>query len=71
MLGFVIDGKVVGCINLICGRLNKYKKDISLKEAWVSETGFGEIQNIYRTRHVQCGQNDLITILHLFLIVNK
>lgn len=70
ILGFVIDGKVTECINLICDRLNKYKNEISLKEDWVDEPGFGTTQNIYRTRHIQDGQNDLMTILHLFLVVN-
>ncbi|MBU7586641.1 MAG: hypothetical protein KAF91_27905 [Nostoc sp. TH1S01] len=70
MLGFVIDGKVPECIDLICDRLNKYRNDISLKEDWIDETGFGTKQNIYRTRHLQDGQNDLMTILHLFLVVN-
>ncbi|MHC5611942.1 MAG: hypothetical protein ACYTXA_13235 [Nostoc sp.] len=70
MLGFVIDSKVTECIDLICDRLNKYKNEISLKEDWVDEPGFGTTQNIYRTRHIQDGQNDLMTILHLFLVVN-
>ncbi len=70
MLGFVIDGKVTDCINLICDRLNKYQNDVSLKENWVDEPGFGTTQNIYRTRHIQNGQSDLITILHLFLVVS-
>ncbi len=70
MLGFVIDGKVPECIDLICDRLNKYKNEISLKEDWVDEPGFATTQNIYRTRHIQDGQNDLMTILHLFLVVN-
>lgn len=70
MLGFVIDGKVNDCIDLICDRLNKYKNDICLKEDWVNELSFGTTQNIYRTRHIQDGQNDLMTILHLFLTVN-
>ncbi len=70
MLGFVIDGKVNDCIDLICDRLNKYKNDICLKEDWVNELSFGTTQNIYRTRHIQDGQNDLMTILHLFLTVS-
>ncbi len=70
MLGFVIDGKAIECVNLICERVNKYKNDISLKEDWTEEKSFATTQNIYRTRHVQSGQNDLMTILHLFLIVN-
>ncbi|BCL33612.1 hypothetical protein [Nostoc sp. MS1] len=70
MLGFVIDGKVSECISLICARLNKYKNDISLKEDWSDEPSFSTKQNIYRTRHVQDGQNDLMTILHLFLVIN-
>jgi hypothetical protein len=70
MLGFVIDGKVTECIDLIRDRLNKYKNNISLKEDWVDEPGFGKTQNIYRTRHIQDGQNNLMTILHLFLVVN-
>ncbi|MBW4505192.1 MAG: hypothetical protein KME64_01550 [Scytonematopsis contorta HA4267-MV1] len=70
MLGFVIDGKVTECVNLICERLNKYKNDISLKEDWTEEKTFVATQNIYRTRHIQYGQNDLMTILHLFLIIS-
>ncbi|BAY89816.1 MULTISPECIES: hypothetical protein [unclassified Tolypothrix] len=70
MLGFVIDGKVPECIDLICDRLNKYKGDIRLKEDWIDEPGFGKTPNLYRTRHLQYGQKDLMTILHLFLIVN-
>ncbi|MBD2200723.1 MULTISPECIES: hypothetical protein [Calothrix] len=70
MLGFVIDGKVPQCIDLICDRLNKYKGDICLKEDWIDEPGFGKTPNLYRTRHLQYGQKDLMTILHLFLIVN-
>jgi hypothetical protein len=70
MLGFVIDGKVPECIDLICERLNKYKNDISLKEDWVDEQNFGTTQDIYRTRHIQYGQKDLMTLLHLFLVVN-
>ncbi|MEA5575529.1 hypothetical protein [Anabaena sp. UHCC 0451] len=69
MLGFVIDGKVNECINLICDRLNKYKNDICLKEDWVDEQSFGTTQNIYRTRHLQNGQN-IMSLLHLFLIVS-
>ena len=69
MLGFVIDGKVNDCIDLICDRLNKYKNDICLKEDWVDEQSFGTTQNIYRTSHLQNGQ-DIISILHLFLVVS-
>jgi hypothetical protein len=69
MLGFVIDGKVNECIDLICDRLNKYKNDICLKEDWVDEQSFGTTQNIYRTSHLQNGQ-DIISILHLFLVVS-
>ncbi|MFM7558750.1 hypothetical protein [Cylindrospermopsis raciborskii] len=69
MLGFVIDGNVQSCINLICNRLNKYKNDICLEEDWVYEQSFGTTQNIYRTRHCQNEQN-IISILHLFLVVN-
>jgi hypothetical protein len=69
MLGFVIDGKVQDCIDLICDRLNKYKNDICLKEDWVDEQSFGTTQNIYRTSHLQNGQ-DIISILHLFLVVS-
>jgi hypothetical protein len=69
MLGFVIDGKVNDCIDLICDRLNKYKNDICLKEDWVDEQSFGTTQNIYRTRHLQNGQN-IMSILHLFLVVS-
>ena len=69
MLGFVIDGKVNECIDLICDRLNKYKNDICLKEDWVDEQSFGTTQNIYRTRHLQNGQN-IMSILHLFLVVS-
>ncbi|MEI3648410.1 MAG: hypothetical protein V6D39_00180 [Dolichospermum lemmermannii FEM_B0920] len=69
MLGFVIDGKVNDCIDLICDRLNKYKNDICLKEDWVDEQSFGTTQNIYRTSHLQNGQN-IMSILHLFLVVS-
>ncbi|MBS9383272.1 MAG: hypothetical protein AN482_06320 [Anabaena sp. LE011-02] len=69
MLGFVIDGKINDCIDLICDRLNKYKNDICLKEDWVDEQSFGTTQNIYRTRHLQNGQN-IMSILHLFLVVS-
>jgi hypothetical protein len=69
MLGFVIDGKINDCIDLICDRLNKYKNDICLKEDWVDEQSFGTTQNIYRTSHLQNGQ-DIISILHLFLVVS-
>jgi hypothetical protein len=69
MLGFVIDGKVNDCIDLICDRLNKYKNDICLKEDWVDEQSFGTTQNIYRTSHLQNGQ-DIMSILHLFLVVS-
>ena len=69
MLGFVIDGKINDCIDLICDRLNKYKNDICLKEDWVDEQSFGTTQNIYRPSHLQNGQ-DIISILHLFLVVS-
>ena len=69
MLGFVIDGKINDCTDLICDRLNKYKNDICLKEDWVDEQSFGTTQNIYRTSHLQNGQ-DIISILHLFLVVS-
>ncbi|MBD2138640.1 hypothetical protein H6F32_13820 [Anabaena sp. FACHB-1237] len=69
MLGFVIDGKVNDCIDLICDRLNKYKTEICLKDNWTDERSFGTQYNIiYRTRHLQNEQN-IMSILHLFLVV--
>ncbi|MBD2387492.1 hypothetical protein [Cylindrospermum sp. FACHB-282] len=69
MLGFVIDGTVQDCIDLIRDRLNKYKTEICLKEDWTNEKSFGAKQDMYRTRHLQNGHN-IMSILHLFLVVN-
>ncbi len=67
MLGFVIDGNIARCINLIRQYI-KNTKEICLKEDWSEEKSFG-IQDIYRTRHLQNEQN-IMSILHLFLVVS-
>ncbi|TAE55059.1 MAG: hypothetical protein EAZ87_20955 [Nostocales cyanobacterium] len=68
MLGFVIDGNIHKCINLIRYYLEN-TKEICLKENWTEEESFGTKHDIYRTRHLQNEQN-LMSILHLFLIIN-
>lgn len=68
MLGFVIDANITKCINLIQNYLNS-TQEICLKENWTNERSFGTQYDIYRTRHLQNGQN-IMSILHLFLVVS-
>jgi hypothetical protein len=68
MLGFVIDANITRCINLIQNYLNS-TQEICLEEDWTVEKRFGTKQDIYRTRHLQNGQNSM-SILHLFLVVS-
>jgi hypothetical protein len=71
MLGFVIDGKVNDCVTRICTRINKYSTEINLEEHWEKEERFGKHSHLYRTSHRQVDHNNnLITILHLFVDFN-
>ena len=71
MLGFVIDEKVNNCVTRICTRINKYSTEINLEENWEKEERFGKHSHLYRTCHRQVDHNNnLITILHLFVDLN-
>ena len=69
MLGFVIDGDNSGCTKLICNQLARNQSTTCMEENWTAETNFSLQQDLYRTRHRQHRQNLLMTILHLFLII--
>jgi len=71
MLGFVIDGKVNDCITRICTRIYDRSTEINLEENWEKEERFGKHSHVYRTCHRQVDHNNnLITILHLFVDLN-
>lgn len=69
MLGFVIDGNYSGCISLICDHLNKTRKTNGMKDKWAAEKNLGSCQNLYRTYHRQNAHSSLLTLLHLFLLI--
>ncbi|MCY7276167.1 MAG: hypothetical protein LH702_21130 [Phormidesmis sp. CAN_BIN44] len=69
MVGFVVDGKLVDCMDLIRKRLNKYCQKICMKENWTIENDFGLQNDLYRTVHRQHGQDFLFRLLHLFLVI--
>jgi hypothetical protein len=69
MLGFVIDGNYSGCVRLICGYLNKTRKTNGMKDKWAAEKNLGAYQNLYRTYHRQNAHSSLLTLLHLFLLI--
>ena len=71
MLGFVIDKKVNGCVARICNRIYDRSTEINLEENWEKEERFGKHSHLYRTCHRQVDHNNnLITILHLFVDLN-
>ena len=71
MLGFIIDGKPEKCVTKVQQRMNKLSKKINLEENWDKEERFGKHSHLYRTCHRQVDHNNnLITILHLFVDFN-
>ena len=71
MLGFIIDGKPEKCVTKVQQRMNKLSKKINLEENWDKEERFGKHSHLYRTCHRQVDHNNnLITILHLFVDLN-
>jgi hypothetical protein len=71
MLGFVVDGKTNNCVTKIQKLINKYNNEINLEENWIKEGSFGKHSHLYRTCHRQADHNNnLITILHLFVDLN-
>lgn len=69
MLGFVIDGKLIACIDRVRKRLSKYCQEICIEEDWTIEQDFGLQNDLYRTVHRQHGQSSLFKLLHLFLVI--
>jgi hypothetical protein len=70
MIGFVIDGKLTDCINLVRARLTKYSQEACMEEGWDVEPNFGVQNDLYRTVHRQQCQSTLLRILHLFLVID-
>ena len=70
MIGFIIDGNMVGCIRLIREKILQTHTKIRMDGDWSAETNYTSYQHIYRTRHRQHGHSSLITILHLFLNIS-
>ncbi len=70
MVGFVVDGKLVDCIDRVRQRLSKYCQKICMEEDWAVEHNFGLQNDLYRTVHRQQGQSIHIRLLHLFLVVS-
>jgi hypothetical protein len=70
MVGFIIDGKLTDCIDLVRERLTKYSQEACVEEDWIVEHDFGIQNNIYRTIHRQQGQSILFRLLHLFLVIS-
>jgi hypothetical protein len=70
MLGFVIDGKLKDCVDLVRGRLGKYCMETCMEEDWDVENSFGLQNDLYRTIHRQHGQNSLFNLLHMFLVIS-
>ena len=69
MLGFVIDGDVDGCINLVRGCLVKAHKTNCMTGKWATEKNLISYQHLYRTSHRQNIHKSMVTILHLFLTI--
>lgn len=69
MVGFVIDGKLMDCVDRVRKRLSKYCQKICMAEDWAVEHDFGLQNNLYRTIHRQHGQSLLLRLLHLFLVI--
>lgn len=69
MVGFVIDGKLADCINLVRERLAKYCQETCMEQDWAVEIDFCSQNDLYRTVHRQHGQSLLFKILHLFLVI--
>jgi hypothetical protein len=70
MIGFVIDGKLTDCIDLVRAQLTKYCQEACLAEDWAVEPDFGLQKDLYRTAHRQQGQSVLLRLLHLFLVID-
>jgi len=69
MVGFVIDGKLTDCVDLVRKRLSKYCHKTCMEEDWAIEHDFGLQNNLYQTIHRQHGQSFLFRLLHLFLVI--
>jgi hypothetical protein len=70
MVGFIIDGKLTDCIDLVRERLTKYCQEACVEEDWGIEHDFGLQKDLYRTVHRQQGQSALLRLLHLFLVID-
>jgi len=70
MIGFVIDGQTLASVRLIADEIATRSEELGLDAGWRSETGFGRIGQLYRTRHRRSRPKARIDILHLFLTLN-
>ncbi|MBE9224774.1 hypothetical protein IQ264_04740 [Phormidium sp. LEGE 05292] len=70
MVGFVIDGKMMNCVDLVRERLSKYSNETCMEQDWAIEHDFGLQNDLYRTFHRQHGQSFLFRLLHLFLVID-
>jgi hypothetical protein len=70
MIGFVIDGKLTDCIDLVRTRLTKCSQKACVEQDWGVEHDFGIQNDLYRTIHRQQGQSALLRLLHLFLVID-
>jgi hypothetical protein len=71
MIGFVIDGEVVQAVELVAAAVVSKGLAIALDGGWVPECRFGSQEHLYCTCHRQCGHGSPISILHLFLSLER
>jgi hypothetical protein len=70
MLGFVIDGNILGSVKLIRGHIIQERARVALVDDWATEQSLGSHRYLYHTRHQQQGRKSTVTILHLFLPIS-
>ncbi|HEY0071829.1 MAG TPA: hypothetical protein VGE04_17860 [Chloroflexia bacterium] len=74
LIGFVIDGDIPSCLNLVHNELFKRRVMNRMEGDWQLETQFGGLINLHSSRHYYYSlgtmKKSLITLLHLFLPVS-
>lgn len=70
MLGFVIDGDLAGCVQLVHKGLVQTRRATNMNGDWIIESSFGPYKGLYSSRHRQANRKSIISVLHLFLTVS-
>lgn len=70
MIGYVTDGTAEAAASFLGQRIVAFDKNatkIRTTWGWQTEKRFGDVSNLYSTKHGQAGTRNTIRLLHLFL----